>query len=364
MRHLFFSLLCLFLCMSAYMQSQVIASPRIYYHEEKLLGDPIETKFINPETFDFILQHAQLKPYKNPERNKMILLDGEFGFVDIDQFKYSVIRKDGISYTTDEGSFYLPKAIIFMDVSDHNPYPSEFYFVASIKDQLELCRCSGGEEIKWYQLPDRYTVVTDSATIEKANHTMEVLRDFIAYEMEQEKEAEEEKMKQVANRQPISAKKKAAYTTLTEICIANNPKKKEILSLIDELKEYNDDEEYGDTYDYFRLYMNHQHVPFIISVDWKEAVEELNGWVSAAVKENLNKSFQFNSEGKYEEDSTVSDDGLFAAFDYQLGKIGLRLTMIETDSDEYQLIIHPVHDREKVLEAMADIGIISQPIPN
>lgn len=340
------------------MQSQVIATPRIYYYEEKLQGDPIETKYITLKAFDFIMQNAQSRQYRNKERNKMILVDGEFEFVDIDQFKYSIIRKDGLAYTADEGSFYLPEAIIFLDSSDYRPYPSEFYFIARIQNQLELCRCSGGEGVKWYQLADRYTTVTDSIIIEKASKTMEVLNDFIAYEIEQEKEAEAERMEQTANLQPISAEKKEAYIALTEICMPKNAKKKDVLALIDELKESET------VFDTFRLYQNHHQIPFVISVDWKDAVGELNAWVSAAAKENFRKSFRFDLKGVYGDYSSLSDDGLFSAFDYQLRKIGLQLTIIETDGDEYQLIVHPPDDEKRVKEAMTKIGIHSQQIPD
>lgn len=193
MRYLFFVLLLVVTGMSLNVRGQIIATPRIYYHEEKLQGNPIETAQINLEVFNYIIQNALSGNFVVPERSKMVLVNGEFDFVDIDQFKYATVRKDGISYTTDEGSFYLPEAVIFFDNSDYNPYPSEFYFVAKIKDQLELCHCSGGEGIKWYQLPDRYDGVADSSIIEKTNNTISVLRDFIEYEAEQRKEAEVEK---------------------------------------------------------------------------------------------------------------------------------------------------------------------------
>ncbi len=349
--------------MSTYVQGQVVATPRIYYHEEKLHGNSIETKFININAFDYILREAPSEVYKSTEKNKMILIDGEFDFVPVDMFKYCVIRRDGITYKADEGSFYLPEAIVLLDVSDYLPFPSEFYFVAKIDNQLELCLCSGGEGVKWNELPDRIQTVNDPEIIKKAEETIDDLKDRIAYDLEQLKEEEAEKEAIITNRKSLSEKKMLAYNDLTKLCMPDSPKKEEVLSFITGLKEYDDNEEYGTTYDEFRMYLNHNSIPFIITLDWKEAVKEFEAWVKAAVEENFRKTFKFDHGDKYDEDSTVSDDGVFAAFDQQLHTIGLQITMIETDGDEYQLIIHPTNSIDKVSKIMTGMDISKGIIP-
>lgn len=175
-------------------QAQKAANPRIYYHSEKLLGKPIETKVINLKVFDSIIRDALKETYKIGEKSRLILKDGEFDSVYVDMFKYCTVRKDGITYDADEGSFYLPEAIILFDVSDYTPFPSDFYFIAKINDQLELCRGSGGKDVQWYQLPDSYTVVDDPVIIEKVEETIDYFEGFVAYELERQKEEANEEV--------------------------------------------------------------------------------------------------------------------------------------------------------------------------
>lgn len=350
-------LLLIGICMNMHVRNQVIAAPRIYYHEEKLQGDPIATKVINFETFDYILQHALRDVYTIEEVQRLVLIDGEFESVAIDMFKYCTVRKDGITYNAGTKSFYLPEAIILYDISDRSPFPSTFYFVAKIKDQLELCFCDNRENLKWDELPDSYTTTVDPVLIKKAEETINYLKDYVAYEVEQQTEEEAKIASVIANRKPLSKEKKAAYLNLTELCMPDSHRKGQVRSLIEELKDYNDGEGYGTTYDEFRMFLNNKQIPFIITVDWKESIEELEAWVSDAVKENFEKTFRFDTGGKYNEESTVSDEGLIASFDQQLQKIGLQISMIETGGDEYQLIIHAVDAADEVLQAMKIIEI-------
>lgn len=343
--------------MNSYAQNSVIVTPRIYYREEKLLGNPIETKIINLENFNYIVQNARQQTYKIEKKTRLVLKDGDFESVYVDMFKYCTVRRDGITYDSDEGSFYLPEALILFDNSDYAPFPSEFYYIAKINDRLELGFCKGGEGVKWHELPSRRTTVEDSATIEKAEETIDYFKDFVAYEVEQEEEAEAERALAIANREFLGEETKSAYIALTELCMPDSPRKKEVLSFIDGLKQYDDDEEYRTTYNEFRMYLNHNGIPFIITLDWKEAADELEAWIQSAVEENFKKTFHFEDEGKYDEDSSVSDDGLFSAFDRQLQKIGLAVGMIETDGDEYQMIVYPAHKKDKAIRAMKTIGI-------
>lgn len=346
-------------------QNTHIASPRIYYHEEKLMGTPIETPQINVGTFDFILRNAQSTAYISPEKSELQLVNGVLESVMIGRstFAYSTIRRDGISYEAKEGLFYLPEAIIFFDISDFT-YPSEYFFIAKINNQLEFRRCEGGEDIIWHQTADRHTEVTDSDIIKKANETIEELKNRITVEIQQAR-AEEEKAKEQkqAERSPISNEKRAAYTELTNICMEKSRKKETVLSAIDELEELDeDDDEYSRTFNHFRMYMNHNGIAFLITLDWKESIAEMEAWVEEAVKENFNKDFTFDRKGEYDDSSSVSDKGFFGAFDSQLRMLDLQISFIDTGGDEYVLFVHRVNTHSRVKQLLEILELPYQSI--
>ena len=64
--------------MATYTQNERIAFPRIYYREEELIGNPVDTKIINKGTFDAILQNACADYYISQEKYGLVLLNGDF----------------------------------------------------------------------------------------------------------------------------------------------------------------------------------------------------------------------------------------------------------------------------------------------
>jgi len=339
-----------------------MVSPRIYYRETKLKGPPLETKIITLETFDYIQKYAfyntlmkdmLLDTYEMDKISKLVLEDGEFKSVYIDTFNRCTIRKDGISYEATEGNFYLPEAIIMYDAVDSGPFVLEYYFIAKVNNQLELCFCKKDADVKWHQSPDYCTATNDPATIKKVEDTLVLLKDRIAYDWEQWERERMEKEVKASYRKPLSVKKKAAYVRLTELCMPDSPKKKEVLEFIKNLKEYDNGEEYATTYDEFRMYLNENLIPFIITLDWSEAIGEFESWVRDAVEENFKKTFKFDRGNRFNDDSSVSDKDVFYEFDRQLAKVGLKISMIETNGDEYQLVIHPCSATDEIVKSMA-----------
>ena len=142
---------------------------RIYYHEEKLTGKAVENDVINLQLFDFIFNNTNTNKFEI----KPILSSSFFGLLKStkETFKTVRISRDGINYNTEEGNFYLPKAIIFYDNDDYN-FPSEFYFISKLGDKIELRKCNGGKDVKWFQIPDLHREVTDSKIVSKIENTI------------------------------------------------------------------------------------------------------------------------------------------------------------------------------------------------
>ena len=109
--------------------------PRIYYKSEQLAGQALDRTILSLSEFDEIFTQAEHRLYEfsSPESGFFQRLFGK----DNACFHYVQLSKDGIPYTTHEGSFFLPVSLIFYDVDDAN-FPSLFYFVAKLGDQFEL----------------------------------------------------------------------------------------------------------------------------------------------------------------------------------------------------------------------------------
>jgi len=275
--------------------------PRIYYQEEKLYGAPVASQVIMLDIFNFILNNVSYQQYKTGEPLGADVKDTDFAPPASARFKFSFIRNDGFVYQSkDEGNFYLPQAIIMFDESDYGSSPIDFYFIARIKDALELGHFQDSKEGQWFQIPGRITSLSDPAIIKRMESTLEEL----LRQVEAEKQAKAEKAAKKAARPPASQGKRAAYASLTKLCLPQSPRQAEVLALIDDLKEYDS------TYDDFRMHMNHNDIPFIITLDWKEAVGELEAWASHAARENFGREFRFEP-GEYDDESSVGDDGLF-----------------------------------------------------
>lgn len=167
-------------------ENRIIATPRVYYHEQKLQGNSIETDAINLRVFDYIINNSLSEAYVTQPTTKVVKTEKGLESVSVELFKYCTIRKDGIHYDGKDGSFYLPEAIIMFEMNDSLPFPSEFYFIAKINNQLELSHCRGGREVKWYQLADTLSSVVEQEIMNKAEKTISYLKDYIEFEIKEQ----------------------------------------------------------------------------------------------------------------------------------------------------------------------------------
>ncbi len=137
---------------------------RIYYREEKIYGHAIETPVINLKNFTWLMECP--KPFRSFEVGP----DASGGYSD--WFKTIQISVDGKHYNSvPEGYFYLPNAIIFYDRNDF-VFPSLFYFIAQIGNQLEIRSAEGGEYVKWHHIADLHRPVDDASIILKIENSL------------------------------------------------------------------------------------------------------------------------------------------------------------------------------------------------
>ena len=72
--------------------------------------------------------------------------------------------------------------------------------------------------------------------------------------------------------------------------------------------------------------------------------------------ENYNLSIDLPNESDYEENASVSFDNVFEDFDKLLRQKGLQMGFIDTQSDEYVIVLHKTTDKDKVENTIKEIG--------
>ena len=332
---------------------------RIYYNKEELCGQPIQRGNITPEVFSYIFNNTDESKFELRGIDSSALLGDAKSNGEL--FNYAFLTRDGIHFNAAEGSFFLPSSIIFYDIPDYN-FPSEFYFIAKIGDQIELRKCSAGEGVKWFQIPQLHKPVLDSNIVLKVDTTMALVKKLVETTfnkqtvMERKKQEEKERTKIERNRPLLSDAKRNAYQALTDLCVHDATEKERISNFIETLKSYDSNIEYDMTLTNFRDFLDTGQNDFIMGLDWKAGVEELEHVLQSAIKNNYNLTIELPNQEDYEEDASISYDDVFEDFDTSLRKNGLQLGFIGADSDEYIIILHKVQDAEKVEAAINTMG--------
>ncbi|MCT4697561.1 DUF6630 family protein [Tenacibaculum haliotis] len=335
---------------------------RIYYDAKKLNGEPFESSILNIESFRYIFENTNIA--KNYAKRIDITAPIESSFFGIFKPQKEVFTKvllfiDDIEYNSNKRNVYIPNSIILFDNEDYN-FPSEFYFIARIENQVEIRKCNGGNNVKWFNIPDLHQSINDQKIIDKIENTFieltKLVKSTFKIEKEKEKEAVNEKINIEKNRPLLNDMQKKAYQELTELCVFNNKKKKKILNFIETLKNYDNNSEYCTTLNYFMDFLDENDLEFIMRIDWKSEIENLEWLLNSVIKENYNLKIILPSAKKYGEDLTVSEDGIFEDFDKSLRKNELQLGFIDTQSDEYIAILHKTKDKEKIEQVVKLIG--------
>lgn len=145
------------------------------------------------------------------------------------------------------------------------------------------------------------------------------------------------------------------YIELGRICLSET-NRTEFSTFIENLEDHTDDEEYMSTLNYVidSLYQKGNY--FIISLDWKQEITSLTNGVNSTLKENFKQEIKLPKQEDYGERASVSYDNVFKDFDKAINKIGFQLSFIDTNSDEYIVVVHKIEDIDKAKNAILKIG--------
>ena len=156
----------------------------------------------------------------------------------------------------------------------------------------------------------------------------------------------------------ISETERKGYTTLAELCLAEETQKK-LASFFETLKDYSgagEDGEYGSTLFYVMEYMDEEaHIFFLMGLDWKQEVETLEWRIESALTKNFGVSADLPDFRTYGNKS-ISAPSVFADYDNALRRKGFQLGFIDVECDEYVIFVHRTADRDKAADAVHRIG--------
>lgn len=142
---------------------------------------------------------------------------------------------------------------------------------------------------------------------------------------------------------------------LSEICLSES-NKSTFSKFVGTLEDYTDDEEYMTTLNYVidRLYQQGNY--FIICLDWKQEISSLTHGVNHTLKENFNEQIELPKQDDYGPRASVSYDNVFKDFDKAIKSKGYQLSFIDTNSDQYVIVVHKIGDLQKAKNAIRKIG--------
>nr|WP_314288689.1 hypothetical protein [uncultured Capnocytophaga sp.] len=150
--------------------------PRIYYREKKLHIPPLQNEVITVDLFNKIMELSSFIPedalqiFELPEKKSSLLF-----WKNDKPFKQAVIWNTEKPHTTYEyGDFYLPRAIVFFDEKDAY-FPSDYYFIVNIDNQLELGYSKAGPQTAWYEQPQLWHKVTQPKIIKRFEKSIKEL---------------------------------------------------------------------------------------------------------------------------------------------------------------------------------------------
>jgi len=97
--------------------------------------------------------------------------------------------------------------------------------------------------------------------------------------------------------------------------------------------------------------------PLFVYLDWKEAVSELVACLLDAGRLNFQQSLTLEL-GRYApaDEVAVYEDGVFEWFDAQLRKCGLQMAYLNTNGDDYALVVLRVGELEAMTALVGVLG--------
>ncbi len=155
----------------------------------------------------------------------------------------------------------------------------------------------------------------------------------------------------------ISTKKEKidAYSTLFYLLIRDFTTRRNLIEQLEKIIQYNEDD--WDILYGLNDFVMETNIDVLIYLDYKSEIEELEYQINSILKVNYPYyNIELPPASNYNEEACVSDYGVFDDYSYALRKGGLQLGFIDTDGDDYMIIVHKTQDRNTIDRLITTVG--------
>jgi hypothetical protein len=154
---------------------------------------------------------------------------------------------------------------------------------------------------------------------------------------------------------PLHQGRVRGYKTLMQLCLSAN--KKDLLnSFIDSLEDHDGDPDCYTTLNFFQSFLDEHDIHLVMALDWKADIADLHWRVSSALRQNFELTLNLPEPQSYPADKSIAHRGVFSDYDRVLKSEGMQLGFIDTQSDEYVILVHRTADRPYMEKAVHQIG--------
>ncbi|MTG97493.1 MULTISPECIES: hypothetical protein [Myroides] len=177
-----------------------------------------------------------------------------------------------------------------------------------------------------------------------------------------EKSKESTKMVEVKQENlQVDKKVLEGFKELIGLSVPNNKTKDELIIVIDRLPSLpNYHEEFIEEMDalrYVSFHCNEEAIDFIISLDWKERVDEFIYRINSSLDNIWNITIKnIPTVRNYPSNGSVNSTTVFKDVDVVLRQHRLQLGFFDVDEDCYKFFVHRVEDKDLVRIAVEKIG--------
>ena len=153
---------------------------------------------------------------------------------------------------------------------------------------------------------------------------------------------------------PIEVQKQGYYE-LINLCLGES-KKREVIEWIDQLKDYNGNDNFYSTLNYVKDHLDSKGIHFIMVMDLRQEIRDLTWRVSSSLIDNFNVQIELPDFNSYGQKASVTSEYVMYDFDTAIRTKGFQIGFVDTESDEIVLVIHQITDQNAVAESIKKIG--------
>jgi len=269
-------------------------------------------------------------------------------------FSYACVNPKEMDDALANPGYHMPHWISFYD-----DFASKQFAALKLNEKIELVELvpKKNEKVSWREIPRVNKPITNKKILKKMERSFLKLKEIREGELKERNKGKEERKAQVDQLPLLSSKQKNAYKELAGLCL-NETDAKMVHSSLEGIRDFDGDDEHYTTLNYINhcLSEKDEDLNFINDFDWKYATTDFAWIMPIIMKRNFNVVLNFPTEEEVDENSSISFDGVFEAFNNVLKENGFQMGFIEQSGDNYIILIHKLEDYNTVKKNVELIG--------